>query len=172
MDTILKNSVECLSFRNPPVPSIFAPRSTMKFTSIATIVALAFPTVTFATTVSYDQIYDEGSTSLSQVVCSDGPNGLETKKFTTFDSLPKFPYIGGAQSIAGWNSPNCGTCWKLTYTNSKKVKKSINVLAIDHTDAGFNIALEAMDELTGGLGKELGRINVTSTKVAASDCGL
>jgi len=146
----------------------------MKFTSLAAaIVALALPALTVATTtVSYDEIYDSGSTSLNAVACSNGANGLETKGYTTFDSLPNFPYIGGAQAVAGWNSPNCGTCWKLTYTNSKGKKKSIDVLAVDHTAEGFNIALEAMNDLTGGLAKELGRVDVTSKQVSASNCGM
>jgi hypothetical protein len=143
----------------------------MKFTSFA-IVALALPALTLATTVSYDETYDKGSKSLDTVACSNGENGLETQGYTTFDSLPNFPYIGGASAVAGWNSPNCGTCWKLTYTNSKGKKKSINVLAMDHADNGFNIALEAMNDLTGGQAKQLGRVDVTSKQVAASNCGL
>ncbi|KZP05256.1 Cerato-platanin [Athelia psychrophila] len=89
-----------------------------------------------------------------------------------FGSLPKFPYIGGAQAVAGWNSASCGSCWNLTYTNTKKVSKSISVLAVDHADSGFNIALEAMNALTGGIAEELGRISVTSKQIASSHCGL
>ncbi|KAF7970192.1 hypothetical protein HWV62_24838 [Athelia sp. TMB] len=145
----------------------------MKFATAA-IAALLIPVGALAatSTLSYDQTYDTKSTSLSTVACSDGTNGLLTAGFTTFGSLPKFPYIGGAQAVAGWNSPNCGSCWNVTYTNSKKVSKSISVLAIDHTDSGFNIALEAMNTLTGGIAKELGRITVTSKEIAASNCGL
>ena len=118
-------------------------------------------------TVSYDESYDSGSTSLANVACSDGTNGLLTKGFTTFSSLPHFPNIGGAAAIAGWNSASCGTCWQLTYNG-----KSINVLAIDHADEGFNIALEAMNTLTGGQAQQLGRINASVKQVSASSCGL
>ncbi|KZP05260.1 Cerato-platanin [Athelia psychrophila] len=145
----------------------------MRF-STAAIAALLIPAGAFAatSTLSYDQTYDKKSTSLSTVACSDGSNGLLTAGYTTFGSLPKFPYIGGAQAVAGWNSPSCGSCWNLTYTNTKKVSKSISVLAIDHTDKGFNIALAAMDALTGGTAKQLGRVSVTSKEIDASYCGL
>jgi len=143
----------------------------MKFTSLAAAF-VALPTLALATTLSYDQMYDKGSNSLDIVACSNGENGLETQGYTTFDSLPNFPYIGGAAAVAGWNSPNCGTCWKLSYKNSKGKTKSINVLAVDHADNGFNIALEAMNDLTGGQAKQLGRVEVTSKQVAASNCGM
>ncbi|KAF5696990.1 eliciting plant response [Fusarium globosum] len=121
-----------------------------------------------ATTVSYDPGYGESGRALTAVACSDGNNGLITKyKWKTQGQIPKFPYIGGAQAIAGWNSPNCGTCWKLTYKG-----KSINVLAIDHTDTGFNISPAAMNALTNNQAVQLGRVDATATQVAISNCGL
>jgi hypothetical protein len=102
------------------------------------------------------------------VACSDGKNGLITRYgWQTQGNIPKFPNIGGAQAIAGWNSASCGTCWKLTYKG-----KSINVLAIDHTAAGFNIALTAMNTLTNGQAVKLGRVDATATQVAVSNCGV
>ena len=86
--------------------------------------------------------------------------------YTTFGSLPGFPSIGGSFAIAGWNSADCGTCWKLTYKG-----KSINVLAIDHSSAGtFNIGLTAMNKLTSNQAKDLGRVSVTYEQVATSQC--
>ena len=70
--------------------------------------------------VSFDNIYDNSSGSLATVACSDGPNGL-LSRFPTFGSLPSFPNIGGAQAVAGHGSPNCGSCWQLTFNG-----KSIN----------------------------------------------
>ena len=61
-------------------------------------------------TVSYDPKYDQGSTSLSTVACSDGSNGMMTKGYTNFSSLPSFPYIGGADVIDGYDSSRCGEC--------------------------------------------------------------
>lgn len=77
--------------------------------------------------VSYDQRYDVGTTSLTQVACSDGPNGLITKNFTTFGSLPKFPFIGGAPAVAKWNDPDCGSCWQLGYQGNTINGKSIHL---------------------------------------------
>ena len=142
----------------------------MKFISSA----LFFIAAAHAATVSlsYDNTYDVASTSLNVVACSDGANGLITKGFTTFGSLPKFPFIGGAQAVTGWNSTSCGTCWQVTYTNSSGIAKSINVLAIDVSLNGFNIAETAMNVLTNNQAGFLGRVNVASTQVAASVCGL
>jgi len=142
----------------------------MKFTVITALALL--PSLALGVTLSYDNTYDKSTGSLSTVACSDGENGLLTAGFTTFGSLPGFPHIGGAAAVEGYNSLNCGTCWKLTYTNTKGVSKSINVIAIDHTLAGFNIAQKAMDELTGNQAVHLGRVDVAAVQVAASVCGL
>jgi hypothetical protein len=118
--------------------------------------------------VSYDTGYDNRSRSLTAVSCSDGSNGLITRYgWQNQGNVPKFPYIGGAQAIAGWNSPSCGTCWKLEYKG-----KSINVLAIDHAAAGFNIALDAMNALTNGQASQLGRVDAKATQVDKKNCGL
>ncbi len=139
----------------------------MQFKAL-TVAALAlFTSSAFGVTVSYDPSYDVSSTSLANVACSDGANGLLTKGFSTFGSLPHFPNIGGAAAIAGWNSSSCGTCWQLTYKG-----KSINVLAIDHTDDGFNIAEAALNTLTNNQAEQLGRIDATVKQVSASSCGL
>ncbi|TDL22978.1 Cerato-platanin [Rickenella mellea] len=138
----------------------------MKFLSLALPVFLAC-TSTSAIRVSYDNTYDSSSGSLSTVACSDGSNGLLTKGFTTFGSLPHFPNIGGAQAVASWNSPNCGSCWNLTFKGT-----SISVLAVDHADSGFNIAQAAMDKLTKNQAVALGAIDATATQVSKSVCGL
>nr|BAN04647.1 cerato-platanin-like protein 1 [Grifola frondosa] len=128
---------------------------------------LSAPTAASTVQVTYDQTYDVASNSLAIVACSNGANGLLTKGFTTFGSLPDFPFIGGAQAVAGWNSPNCGTCWQLQYGNT-----TINVLAVDHAGSGFNIGLDAMNKLTNNHAVELGVVQVASKQVAASVCGL
>jgi len=145
----------------------------MKFSIFFAVPALCIlPSLTLATTVAYDSAYDNAAGSLDTVACSDGPNGLETRGYTTFGSLPKFPHIGGTATVAGWNSPNCGTCWELTYTNAQKQNKTINVIAIDRAGEGFNIAFKAFNELTGGQGTQLGRVDVAARKVPSSVCGL
>ena len=135
-------------------------------------IALALLTAVVASpalgvTLSYDESYDNASASLSTVACSDGTNRLLTKGFSTFGSLPHFPNVGGAQAVGGWNSASCGTCWQLTYGG-----RSINVLAVDHADEGFNIAKGAMDMLTDGQAAFLGRVDADVTQVDASQCGL
>jgi hypothetical protein len=120
-----------------------------------------------AITVSYDAGYSDASRSLTAVACSDGTNGLLTKGYSTQGSLPSFPNIGGASVIAGYNDANCGTCWALTYNGV-----TINVLAIDHAGAGFNIATEAMNTLTGGQAVQLGRVDASYEQVDGSACGL
>ncbi|TFK45633.1 Cerato-platanin [Heliocybe sulcata] len=139
----------------------------MKFTGLlACLVALA--PVALSQQVSWDSAYDNANQSLATVACSDGVNGLMTKGYTTFGSLLTFPYIGGAQAIAGWNSASCGTCWNITYGTT-----TITVLAIDHAGSGFNIGEEAMNTLTGGYAVEYGIVQATtSTQVAAGACGL
>lgn len=115
-----------------------------------------------------------GSNSLNTVACSDGSNGLESRGYTTFSSIPNFPYIGGAPQITGWNSAYCGSCWEITYSSSS-VTTTKYVTAIDVGDearGGFNLSLEAMNDLTGGQAEFLGRINVTATQVDESNCGL
>lgn len=143
----------------------------MKFSAIFASLSM-FSSLAYATTVAYDTTYDNGGTSLTVVACSDGANGLITRGFTTFGSLPHFPHIGAASAVTGWNSPNCGTCWELTYTNSSGIAKTINIIAIDVAGAGFNIAQKAMDELTNGNAVQFGRVDVASKQVAASVCGL
>ncbi|KAL3963341.1 hypothetical protein ACCO45_000345 [Purpureocillium lilacinum] len=105
---------------------------------------MALAGTAIADTVSYDRGYDGGGRSLTEVACSDGENGLMTRY--------------------GWK---CGGCWKLEYKG-----RSINVLAIDHAAAGFNIALAAMNDLTNGQAEQFGRVDATATRAPLSDCGL
>ncbi|OSD02093.1 Sm1 protein [Trametes coccinea BRFM310] len=128
--------------------------------------ALGSTAATTTMTVSYDEAYDKASSSLNTVACSDGTHGLESK-YHTFGGLPHFPNIGGAAAVGGWNSAQCGTCWQLEYKG-----KSVNVLAVDHAQSGFNIALGAMNTLTGGQAKKLGRVQATVKQVDKSKCGL
>jgi hypothetical protein len=124
-----------------------------------------------ADTPSYDTAYDASSTPLEKVACSTGTHGLMTKGYTTFGSLPSFPRIGGGQAVAGYNSASCGTCWALTY-NGTGTAKTTNILLVDHANEGFNVAREAMDELTNGMAVILGRVDVDAKQVNATECGM
>jgi len=120
--------------------------------------------------VSYDAFYDSPDESLATVACSDGSNGLITRGYTTFGSLKDFPNIGGAPEVTGFNSPACGSCWRLTYNNDHTGETAINILAIDVSRPDFNIGIEALNTLTGGQAIQLGRVPITATQVNASDC--
>jgi Cerato-platanin len=138
------------------------------------------------TSATYDNTYDNPYGSLNVVACSNGENGLLTKGLATFGSLPSFPYIGGAQAVTGWDSPECGSCSALTYQGNtfngedlsaslyprKLFRLSSKVLAIDMAATGLNIAQKALDELTNNQAVALGRVDVTAYEVAASYCGL
>ncbi|KAG6909583.1 hypothetical protein DXG01_016622 [Tephrocybe rancida] len=124
-----------------------------------------------ATMVSYDWGYDVSETSLDNVACSDGPNGLETRGYKTFGSIPGFPFIGGSSTIAGWNSAKCGACYKLTYTHAAGQKTNIYVTAIDHTDDGINISPSAMKILLGPHATDIGTAKVDVEEVDNSFCG-
>ncbi|KAI0696577.1 Cerato-platanin-domain-containing protein [Cerioporus squamosus] len=139
----------------------------MKFAALAiSLFALpsAFAQTATNVSVSFDQTYDNPGGSLTTVACSDGPNGLITKGFSNFTSLPGFPNIGGAFAIGGFNSANCGTCWALTFNGT-----TINVLAIDTASNGFNIALAAMNKLTNNQAEFLGRVNATARMIGQLD---
>lgn len=121
--------------------------------------------------ISYDKRFDVGTSSLKTVSCSDGTNGLISQGYSTFNSLPGFPLIGGAPTVNSWNSPNCGKCYQLHYKNGN-VDKTINMLAVDSAPGGFNLGLEAMNRLTKGNAEQLGRIQGTYTEVDKTQCGL
>lgn len=133
---------------------------------------IALPAVTFATSLSWDPVFDNPNASLDTVACSDGMNGLITRGYTTFGSLENFPNIGAIPAITDWNSTNCGTCWNVTYTNGQRVQKSINILGIDIGHGSFNVAKAAMNNFTDNQADQLGRINVEAVQIAASNCGL
>ncbi|KAH8995775.1 immunomodulatory protein [Lactarius hatsudake] len=138
----------------------------MKLTSTIVSLAALF-TVAFADTVRYNTFYDNASTSLNNVACSNGENGLITKGFTTLGSLPTFPNVGGVYAVKGWNSPECGSCWRLTYKG-----KSIYVTAIDTIFDGFDISLGGMNTLTNGKARVLDQVDALATQVDAWHCGL
>ncbi|KAI9437786.1 Cerato-platanin [Lactarius psammicola] len=138
----------------------------MKLTSAIVSLAALF-SVASADNVRYNTFYDNPDLSLNNVACSNGENGLVTRGYPTFGSLPTFPNIGGVYAVKGWNSPQCGSCWRLTYKG-----KSIYVTAIDTIFDGFSISLEAMNTLTNGKAQELDLINARSTPVDPWHCGL
>jgi hypothetical protein len=140
-------------------------KTTSVLFSIAAFVLSALAQTT--ETLSYDTTYNAASLSLSSVACSDGPNGLETKGYTTLGSLPTFPNVGGVYTVTGWDSAACGSCYEVTYGNN-----TVAILAVDVSTVGFTVSETAMNTLTNNLADELGRVDVTALQVDASVCGL
>ncbi|KAF2196051.1 Cerato-platanin-domain-containing protein [Delitschia confertaspora ATCC 74209] len=123
--------------------------------------------VSQAIQVTYDSGYDNSTRSLDVVSCSNGPNGLMTKYgWQTQGNIVNFPYIGGYSGVAGWNSPQCGTCLTPTFAG-----RSINILVIDSAMTDFNIALSAMNDLTGGYSIQFGTVDAIAAQVDSSQCG-
>ncbi|KAG2047899.1 Cerato-platanin [Suillus hirtellus] len=143
----------------------------MKFTlATALISALVLPAFAAPADVTYDPVYTNPNLSLSNVACSNGANGLLTKGYTTFGSIPSFPNIGGVPG-ATWNSTLCGTCWSLQYTTPSGVQTTINITAIDASYT-FNISPQVFNKLNNGTGLVPGKIAANVTQVAASNCGM
>jgi hypothetical protein len=144
---------------------------TMKLSSaVALLSVFALPAFATQVSVTYDNFYDNSATSLSQVACSNGANGLLTKGYTTFGSLPSFPNIGGIPNLT-WNSALCGTCWNLQYTTPTGTHESIYITAVDAAYT-FNLSLEAFNKLTDNTGVAAGKVSATATQVATSFCGM
>ena len=137
-------------------------------------VAVASPTSRASPTtvepVRPNNFYDNIDQSLSNVACSDGVNGLLTKGYTTFGSLPTFPNIGGVYAVKNWNSVECGSCWRLKWEGTGV---TIHVTAIDSFYSGFDISEAAVNTLTNGNARVLFRdLDVDSQQVDPSLCGL
>jgi hypothetical protein len=81
--------------------------------------------------------------------------------------IPRFPYIGAADSIAGYNSGNCGQCLSVSYGG-----RTIYVVAIDHADAGLVLSTVAVNDLTNGQAVALGVVDAQVQSVDVSNCGL
>lgn len=122
------------------------------------------------TTLAYDPTYDNPALSLNAVACSNGPNGLETRGYTTLGSLPNYPFIGGFSNVTAWNSPQCGSCLSVTYNPNNGT--TINILAVDVSLVGFTVSEAAMNSLTGNQAVALGRVDVSYVLVPQSNCGL
>ena len=141
----------------------------MKLANTFASLAILLTSATAQFSTSYNPNYDNPQLSMSAVACSDGPHGL-MKRFPTVGSLPGYPYVGAAPAVTGWNSPNCGTCWNITYTD-EGVMRTISLLAVD-ASTNYTTTTAAMNNLTNGQAIFLGRVDVTVVQVPSSVCGL
>ena len=146
----------------------------MKVTIIAAAAAAFFAPLVSAQsgsgTAAWDSVYDNAGQSTLTLACSDGVNGLYTKGKQTLSQVPGFPLVGAAPTIAGWNSPNCGKCFKVTWGS-----KTIYITGVDTSRSTGNFVLSkyALNQLTGGLADQLGRVSVTWSQVAnRAGCGV
>lgn len=115
-------------------------------------------------TVSYEPLYNNPGFDMLTSACSNGKNGLASK-YPTAGDLPSYPNVGGAFSIAGFDSPNCGKCYSLEFEGN-----TIFVTAMDTGSDGFNLATKAMNTLTGGRAVELGRVTANYAEAPAERC--
>ena len=115
--------------------------------------------------VRYDTVYDDPKKSTLSMACSDGINGLYTKGFPDLYSLGGFPNVGASATIEGWDSRNCGACYKLSYDG-----RMVYVTAVDHSANGFVLSGEAMRALTGGVGLAIGVIKATYAEADREMC--
>ncbi|RPB12276.1 SnodProt1 [Morchella conica CCBAS932] len=112
-------------------------------------------------TASYDTMYDNPNLPTDQTACSDGVNGL-SKAHPTIGSIPRHPFVGASPTIPGWNSPNCGKCYRLIYGGRAIIFKAID------RGAKFVLSKQAMDTLTGGMAATLGTVSVESLEVSCT----
>ena len=144
----------------------------MKFLTIVAVLGLAAPAFPQYTAM-YDTFYDGNLNPLSSVTCSTGEYGLITYGYNLFGNIPTYPLIGGAPQIQSWDSPYCGTCWELTYTDPHGDSTSINFTAINTSNQeSFIIAFAGMDLLTNGNAETLDGVSITATQMPASICGI
>jgi hypothetical protein len=143
----------------------------MKFTLVVAFLSVfALPAFGDPAYVTWDPTYSNPTASLATVSCSDGKNGLLTKGYTTFESIPSFPNIGGVPGGV-WNSTICGTCWGLKYTTPSGHQTTVYITAVDNSYT-FNISPQAFDKLTDGTGFEAGKVKVRAIRVSPSKCGM
>lgn len=88
------------------------------------------------------------STDLLGLTCSDGANGIIAWDYKDLNAM--YPYVTAWQRVA-WNSPQCGTCIKITSSTT-----SVYLTAVDQCGpspkAGsdhFDISQDAFYELFG-----------------------
>ena len=140
----------------------------MKFTTPILLLSAAMTAMAGTNVeVKYDTTYDTASLSTLSVACSDGTNGLNTKGYATLGSLPSFPNVGAAAAVTGWNSDQCGKCFKLYYQG-----KTLYVTAVDAAyGVGFVLSKAALDTLTGGKAAMLGKVTASYAPAASNLCG-
>ncbi|KAF8437511.1 Cerato-platanin-domain-containing protein [Boletus edulis BED1] len=156
----------------------------MKLFILAAVLGLATPAVSQSSSLTnrgrdayplwYDTFYDDPQTSLNSVACWTGGYGLIGSGYNTFGDLLTYPAVGGIPMIDGWNSPNCGTCWLLTYTHANGNVVSTLFTAInvgDQNPDGFTISQATMNYLTNENAGAFDGATIGVIQMMAADCG-
>ena len=133
----------------------------MKFTIFATVLSMAALASAKSAVVTWDGIYDQPTTSVYSFSCGDV---LKNKGITMLDMIPTFPDIGSARAIGGFNSPNCNTCYKLSYAPTGKWIK-ITAISTAQGNQDFVISKSGLDYLTDWKADALGSATVDATLV-------
>jgi hypothetical protein len=141
----------------------------MKFALAALLSAVALRASAESVYVTWDATYSNPDGSLYGVACSNGLNGLLAQGYTTFSSLPSFPYLGGVPG-ASWNSTTCGSCWAVKYAMPNGTQNTVYITAVDLA-ATFNLSPEAFGDLTDGAGFAPGKVRARALQVDKSKCG-
>ena len=115
--------------------------------------------------VSWNFKYDDPNGNTNSVACSNGPHGL-AGEYPYFRNFPDFPYLGGSYDT-NHGSSNCGKCWKLTNT---KTRRWIYFTSIDGYGSGYNIGKRAYTELNGGTAGS-GSVEAEAQSVPGHFCG-
>lgn len=130
----------------------------MKF--FASLVLIAVSSVSAITvSLTFDGAYSVADQPLTAFSCV----GLDGA--TRVNQLPGFPNVTATVFVERNLSPNCGTCWQLTFED-----RSINLLAIDHAPQGFVASPFTVSFLTNNEGITNGRVDVDAIQVDPSLC--
>lgn len=114
----------------------------MRFLTIAAVILSSTLSkgLVGATTLKYDSHYSiPTNLQLTAFACSDGPNGLITKYGVSTvaqlqTKLQPNTVIAATPFIAGWNSPQCGSCYQ---ARNPQNNKSIKFVGVDKAGAGI-----------------------------------
>ncbi|PTB68431.1 Cerato-platanin-domain-containing protein [Trichoderma citrinoviride] len=116
-------------------------------------------------TATFNPLYDDPSRSLSEVTCWRKNIGfMPNLDWTLQQDAAGFI---GIDKINGLNSGKCLTCWTLSYEG-----RAISLLALDGADSGIAMSFSALQYLTDGRAKELGRVLIDAVEVDTSECGV
>ncbi|KAI9353007.1 Cerato-platanin [Zopfochytrium polystomum] len=114
--------------------------------------------------VSYNPMYSNTQLGIGGLTCAP----YLSQFGTTLGSVPVKPgvFYAASANLAGlWNSPNCGSCYSLSYNG-----KTVYVVAIDACGDGFLVSTEGLDALTGGKAVELGGVTADAQPVDKTNC--